>query len=130
MRIFPDCWSSPLRVLPLALLLAASTLLVPATPAFAHHECNNVPNCVSVSSGTIELSRSGSTTRGLECPSSAPYASGQSWDKSSSAVSVTFWPWQVNGTHFAVTNWSPIHRNTVILYIGCSPTAPGGGGDP
>lgn len=109
----------------LALLLAACALLVPAPPALAHHECNDVPNCVSVASGVIELDRSGSAHPTLRCPANAQYGQGDSWDKSSRAVSVTAVPTFMNqGFVFTAINWSPTHRNTVVLYIGCSPNQP------
>jgi hypothetical protein len=102
-------------------LFLASLMLAPAAPAFAHHECDGVPNCVSVSSGTIELRRSGSATRELTCPSSAQYPWAASWDKSSSAVTVVAVQWGYRVTYTA-TNWSPTSRHTVEFYLGCSAT--------
>src|SRR3954468_5566568 len=102
----------PLAVV--ALLLVASAVFVPARAAFADYECNNVPNCVIVSSGTIKLSRSGSAHPTLDCPSNASYSWGASWDKSSSAVTVSQdWIFDQHGADFTMTNWSPTHRNTV-----------------
>ena len=116
---------SRVRLAPLALLIAAGILLVSTSPAFAHDECINVPTpCVSISSGEIALHRSGSQSTTLQCPSTATYAWGASWDRSSRAVSVAFWPWSRHETHFTVTNWSPARPNTVTLYIGCSATSP------
>ena len=110
------------RAVALTLLMAASMLAAPAAPALAHHECEGVPGCVSVSSGTITLGRSGSVSRTLYCPTSAPNWWGASWDKSSTAVSV-IQSAAGSGTLFTATNWSPIHHNTVAFYIGCSATA-------
>ncbi len=112
------------RLLTLALLLASSALLVPAAPAWADHQCSGVRNCVSVSLGPLTLSRSGSLERTVYCPSSAPNALGWAYDKSSSAVTVLVgFPDAGPSVSFTATNWSPIHRNSVTFYIGCSPTS-------
>ena len=97
------------------------TLLVPAAPARADHECDGVPSCVPVSSRTIELHRLGTWSHVLHCPSNAPDIWYSSWDKSSRDVTVS--PAGVPGNHgliFTVTNWSATHQNSAMLYIGCS----------
>jgi hypothetical protein len=72
-----------------ALLLAGSSLLAPAAPAFADHQCSGVPSCVTVSSGEITLSRLGSTSRVMTCPDNATWIWGEAWDKSSRSVTVS-----------------------------------------
>jgi hypothetical protein len=112
------------RLVPLALLLAASWLIVPATPALAHHECNDVPNCVSISPGQIEIGRDGAVNRHMTCPSDASAMWGTSWDKSSLNVSVIDWPDWPSGASLRATNLSAVHRNTITFYLGCSASNP------
>ena len=107
-----------------AALVVAGALLAPAAPALAHHECNNVPSCVSISSGQIEIGRDGGVDRRLTCPTETPFMWGQSWDKSSLNVSVVYWPDWPSAASFRATNLSAVHRNTITFYLGCSATNP------
>ena len=111
------------RLVPLAVLLG-SAILSPAAPALAHDECGNVSNCVSISSGVIQLGRSGSTSQVLSCPSTATNIVGTSWDKSSRAVTAMVLVAADHHATFTATNWSPTSAHSIVFYIGCVPTEP------
>jgi hypothetical protein len=119
------------RLVLLALLLA-TVILLPAVPAFADHECDNVPQCVSVSYGPAQVSRRGhSVGRDVPCPSTAPWRYNVSWDKSAPSVTVAWWPDESDhGATFRATNWSWTTDHTVTFYVGCSPVNPTSPGPP
>ena len=110
------------RLLTIAAAMVVGALLGQTVPVLAHHECEGVPNCTSISSGPLEIHRSGSVSRVLTC-SHGSYAWHAAWDKSSrSDTVVAYQPLAPVGASFEATNWSPSTRHTVTFYLRCAPT--------